>query len=609
MAFSLRQSPFAILLALAALLSASTVFAGANPDNCPYCTFQAKDLSGKNFAHANLRGATFAGLNLSGLDFSGANLAGADLSNTNLSGTIFNHADLSNARLHAAVLTGAKLNGTDLEYADLAGANVTGTDLSLAVLGPKPVTGIVQDATLEMTCAPANLTSVKHAAYVDSAGSDSPSCGATLASACKSIDKGIAYCKDKESCSVLVAFGRYPQSSPLALHDGVNLYGGCVKPGAGAAHLYSLIMAPANGAPAITANNIGKPTIVQNFKLDASAATAPGSASLGLQVANSAGLQLTDSHIYGGQGARGANGQAPGEAGIGGAASGATGGINKSCANSNGGDGSGNMDIRTETWTSGGPNPPGTIPIVYSKDAMACAKNDCNGYAGQPGSTGVSAKGGAHGDPNMGSCAYYRGGNGKPGDAGQPAACGAKGTRSANLQGTLVNGIWTAALAGTGINGGDGGGGGAGGAGGATGGWCVVVTRNYHGSSGGGGGAGGCGGAGGGGAQQGGASFGILNLAGALTVNNSKISAGRSGDGGTGWGAAKGALGGAGAAGLDGSDSGYGAAGGDGGGGGGGGGGAACCGNGAIGGAGSTGAVTGSACQTWAHFEQRTFRP
>ena len=455
----------------------------APPYSCPFCTLQAADLAGKNFVRANLRGASFAaGVNMSGFDFSEAMLAGAHLPGAILRNATLNNADLSKADLTGAVLTGAKMNGTDLQYAVLTGAVVSETELSLATRGPALDRSSQQsgnkDAHWEMTCGTADLSQLHSAVYVSTSGSDSNTCGNKMDTACKTIAQGVHNCSGS-ACGVLVAFGAYPQPSTLALRDGVSLYGGCLKAGTNSPQWKSLISAPANGVPAVAASGIASPTILQNFKIDASPATQPGSASIAMEVSKSPGLLITGTQIYANQGAGGKPGATPGVATRGGDAKLDAGGQNSTCPGSDGGQGSGVMNTHTVNKPSGGPVEHGGMPVIISTTEIVCDRNNCDGMSGQAGSTGLAAPGGPHGDPNLGSCAYYRGGNGHEGSPGHVANCGNKGDRSTDRQGTLSNGVWTPAWAGSGSAGGNGGGGGGGGAGGATGGFCVVVDRNY----------------------------------------------------------------------------------------------------------------------------------
>ena len=65
--------------------------------------------------------------------------------------------------------------------------------------------------------------------YAKTGGTDSPSCGTTIDSACASIAQGIQRCA-ATGCGVLVAWDEYALTAPIVLRDGVNVYGGCVPP-------------------------------------------------------------------------------------------------------------------------------------------------------------------------------------------------------------------------------------------------------------------------------------------------------------------------------------------------------------------------------------------
>jgi len=169
--------------------------------------------------------------------------------------------------------------------------------------------------------------------------------------------------------------------------------------------------------------------------------------------------------------------------------------------------------------------------------------------------------------------------DGGGGISGENASCGTGGVASTNVVGSFAGAAWSPGTGGTGTPGGNAGGGGGGGAGGGYCVMCFLVPGSYNGSSGGGGGAGGCGGQAAPGGQQSGASFGIVAAAGSvLTLTQSRVVAGRSGDGGKGGVGGNGGAVGAHAVGAGTSGYGYhggkGGDGGDGGVGGGGGGGA-----------------------------------
>lgn len=384
-----------------------------------------------------------------------------------------------------------------------------------------------------------------------------------MATACKSVARGLENCAPS-GCGVLVAYGQYPQTVPLALRSGVNVYGGCVAPPQSSTELLSLIQAPPGGAPAVSASGISTTTSVQNLKILATAATVNGGASIALLVGNSPGLDISNSEIYAAQGAVGANGNSAGAASVGGAGSGRSAGTNGACTFSNGGRGAGVMGVSVH------------VSGISFTCALSC-ENGCQGENGSSGSTGRLNSGGSFGEGDCVLCpSGSGGGTGNAGTSGTTASCGSKGNLNADAKGSFSGLNWVANVGGPGNRGGDGGGGGGGGSGGYHAGTCFGVVTEEAGNAGGGGGAGGCGGSGGGGGQQGGGSFAVVNFGAALSINRSRIIGGLSGNGGTG---GQGAIGGAGgAASTDGGggsgNAGSGGTGGIGGGGGGGGGGA-----------------------------------
>lgn len=580
----LRCAP---LLALAVWLAAAggAQAGAALPPICPACDLRAHTPApGVSYAHANWRGARLDGVNLAHLDLGGAVLAGASLSDANLRGARLIDTDLSGANLSGAVLVGAAMKNIDLGYANLAGADFSDTDLSLARLGPLPQAGLHHgkktvftnaavpagtrldaatselgglriDTTLISAVTPVGAWScpapapagTQHLVYVDSNAQENAQCGDSPAHACKTIARGIQACDGKPGCTVLVAYGSYPQAAPLALRDGISLQGGCTAQEYASAGLTSRITAPDGGKPAVIASSIQRPTVMRGFKIDASAASAPGAPSIALQVDNVPGLQLADATIYAGRGASGASGQGGGTAQAGAPGTGRTAGANLCYGKrADGGDGGVTMGVYTQIFTDSGPTPHGMIPGFTTTTTMTCNGGSCAGANGQPNAQGYFGLGGAHGQPNMGRCAYYSGSAGTKGGDGPPGSCGTAGQPSPSLKGAFSNGRWVAASGGSGGNGGHGAGGGGGGAGGATGGYCVVKIREYPSGPGGGGGAGGCGGPGGSGGQQGGASFAVVNLGGPLALSNSTVIGGHSGDGGAGAPGREGAPGGAG---------------------------------------------------------------
>ncbi|HKA54359.1 MAG TPA: hypothetical protein VKJ47_11925, partial [Candidatus Binatia bacterium] len=76
----------------------------------------------------------------------------------------------------------------------------------------------------QVTCGVADLSGLRRQIYVSPQGNDITGCGATAAGACKTIQQGIENCSGS-GCGVLVRYGLYPLSTPIALADGVSVYG------------------------------------------------------------------------------------------------------------------------------------------------------------------------------------------------------------------------------------------------------------------------------------------------------------------------------------------------------------------------------------------------
>jgi uncharacterized protein YjbI with pentapeptide repeats len=538
--------------------------------SCPFCDMRGADLSGQTLTDVNLEGANLEGANLSSTILGGTVLAGANLQRASLDKARMTRSEKGRTDLSHANVTGASINGTQFGDADLqyiVGLARDTASLEKALLGPRP--GIRKNvksgrgikAVAGVSCGKADLSKLQSAIYVTLAGTDSDTCGATKEQACKTIAKGLLRCAPA-GCGVLVGYGEYQLADPIAVRDGVNVYGGCVPSSEGDADFQSLVDAPAGGRPAVVANSIKTGVILQGFKLAGTpAAASPSAASVVVSVSGTSNLTLLDTRILAGSGTAGSRGSEGTRGGQGGAANGASGGTNTGCA-TNGGNGSVIRGVTCKCY------------FASFFCAPTCSANDCRGYPGAPGSTSRSAPGGGWGDWNKYECAYKRGETGHGGEPGAAAACGNKGVVSSSTAGVFSNGTWTQVPGGNGTRGGDGGGGGGGGAGGPTCGCCVWSPIQRPGNQGGGGGAGGCGGGLGGGGQQGGASFGIVLIGSTVTFANSAVIGGRGGDGGDGGAAAQGGGAGVGAGGLGYWGGGYGGGGGSGGDGGSGGGGA-----------------------------------
>ncbi len=566
--------------------------------SCAYCDLHGKDLAGKNLKDANLIGsdlreAKLAGAMLDGAILIEANLAGADLTGAHLGGTSKGPADLTRANLDAANFSHAVLTDAQLVFADLEGTDFKGADLSGAVLGPHPnlgtsggrrtsfrdarmdrrwteavaaadVQGVIwnkpkaqrkANLTAGVTCGGIDVSGVKDPVYVSSSqGTDNSSCGAAPTTACKSLAYALTRCTSN-GCNVLAMYDQFVLPATLVFDSrstpaGAQLYGGCLASGP-TDGLTSEVVSPPGGVPAVGVAGV-KPVVLQSFKILGSAATAgKGAPAVTAQIAQASQVTVTNSLVVGGQGGTGATGAQQPAGPKGGDANQQTAGTNASCSYSNGGTGASEM-------IDNGP---------YTECQWSCATPGCYGTSGSPGNTSKSAAGGKYGEPFATFCPPMTPNDGAGADTGQNASCGTGGKASTDLVGRFNGATWNAGAGGVGTSGGNAGGGGGGGAGGGYCGVCFLVRFRYSGSSGGGGGAGGCGGQPAPGGQQGGGSFGIVAAQGsAVTINNSRVVAGRSGDGGVGGAGGNGGASGARAIGSGSSGYGYhGGKGGDGG--------------------------------------------
>jgi uncharacterized protein YjbI with pentapeptide repeats len=538
------------------------------PFSCPFCDLSNAQLANRDLSDANLQGAILAHADLRGARLVGAvldraDLTGADLTGANLGPSAAGPASLAGARLAGTQLRGANLNGTVMTFIDAAELAATGADLSHAVIVRQPA-----DKDQPMTCGKADLSGLTTRILVSSTGIDSDTCGTALANACATVGKGIARCLGQSSCGVLVMYGQYSQPSTIKMADGINVYGGCLVGQVPAGPVQSLITAPSNGMPAVSANDIGTAgAIFQGFRLEGSAAAfGTGMASVTLEVTNSPKLQVIDSLILSGAGGSGAAGTAGSAGTAGGNANGATAGNVAACPGAAGGNGSVEMGVSV------------SVGFATFTCNPSCSANACYGYWSASGSAG-----GQWGTQNCAECVISRGGTGNPGGPGANAGCGQGGVASTNALGKFIGTQWQGTPGGQGTIGGYGGGGGGGGAGGYKAGACFWVPQTYPGNQGGGGGGGGCGGGFGGGGQQGGAALAAVVSGGTLTLSSSTVVGGRGGNGGEGGAGKSGGTPGAAAAGLTNQGGGFGGTGGTGGAGGAGGGGAGGNGGPAIG--------------------------
>jgi uncharacterized protein YjbI with pentapeptide repeats len=350
------------------------------PVSCPYCDMTGADLRGRNLTDANLTGARLTGANfegatLDGIQLIGAQCDGANFNRAKLNPSQLGDANLSRASLVGATFQGAELNGTDLQYAKLDGARLEQVDLTKVVFGPRIEAGIHQGhktsfrgarlrrefATLpavmelegvrwqeqtpaaadqDIACGRADLSGLTSRIYVASTGTDDASCGATYDRPCATIGYGIGRCA-ASGCGVLVAWGEYSLAAPIAVRDGVNVYGGCLPSSQSRPGYFSAVRAPSGGQPAVRATSLKAGVVLQGFQLNASAGDGNNAAtSVALWVKDSTQLSVLDTELVANRGGQGAAGSSPGDGAQGGNGSGRNGGTVSACGNTSGGTGS-----------------------------------------------------------------------------------------------------------------------------------------------------------------------------------------------------------------------------------------------------------------------------
>lgn len=404
-------------------------------------------------------------------------------------------------------------------------------------------------------CGLADLSKLTRKVYVQTGGTDVNGCGTSVSNACKTVQQGIREC-DGVGCGVLVRYGKYELPATIELVGGVSLYGSCefeVDASSPLTRYRSVILAPPDGKPAISATGITTTTVLHGFNVLGSDARTPGAPSIVMLVKDSKGstpadkLFLQFNQFVGGSGAAGADRQSPGRSPT--AQSGSAGvtswrgrpdpnsrkyctAVDRDCANSshspggrsasgqaNGGNG-GFMLLR---WTS-----------TYSYN---CDWTDSGGQAGQGEHGGAGGIGASY--PGA-KCAFkYTPANGGTGETPTAAgSCAGQGGKASPDYAGLFDpqsSTWTPTQGGQGENGGSGSGGGGGGGGGsciATGGGATDPYVWF--AQGGGGGAGGQGGRGGPGGQQGGASFPLFLIRSPLAAYSNTFIPGPGGNGGKG---------------------------------------------------------------------------
>lgn len=383
--------------------------------------------------------------------------------------------------------------------------------------------------------------------YVALGGSDSPDCGATLATACASIQHGIDRCAAQGAgCGVLVRYGHYKTNATIALRDGVSVYGSCVFDNVAGQRYRTVVEAvPAAGTPAVSADAINTPTTISGLVIVGKDETALGTASVAMAVGNSSGLALRSMVLLSGQGGPG------------------TDGTTNASPVGNGGEGTTAQSVAWGWVGVGGQSCPsnptttdgtgGLAGTVAGFDGWECQQRTYGqqgaasgsvpgGTGGAPGTPGIWCSNRPHDQPGDGS-------TGMPGKTGQ---AGAQANASLLAAGSIVQAGWRASKGDDGRAGAVGSGGGGGGQGGSCKYYDWPRTAGYQGFAGAAGGGGGCGGGAGTGGQQGGASIALILSSSPVNFGDQSLGiiAGAGGRGGKGGNSVSGGAGGAGGAGL-----------------------------------------------------------
>jgi pentapeptide repeat protein len=555
---------------------------------CPGCSLAGADFSGRtldriNFANADLSGANFTGATLRGVMLSGANLTGANFMGARIEPGGERSTSLVGANLSNANFTGATLSAADLQYANISCANFANSVLSGVVAGPAltqagggckaTFTGAQINcslaaesarfdfagatmprcaappqrsaaATASWSCPNTNLSGLATLVYVAPTGQDTSTCGASSTTPCLTIGQGLAQCTGA-SCGVLAYYGTYNPTSTIALGSNKSIYGGCVT-GTPASNYVSIVNAPAGGVPAIAANSVSSSTLQGLSILGSSVAATPANAaaSVAVSITGNSNVALNDVSVTGGRGGNGAAGTSGVSGAAGTSASGTTAGTNPTCNASGGAGGPGMTSHINYNMIDGHVHGCTTTCGSVSQTNTNCSGascvgpqiSACNGASGSGTSGfGYGAYAGNYGAAycNFNICSQTQD-NGGPGGGGPSGACGASGAASSNINGSYVNGLWTASFGGNGVAGGNGGGGGGGGSGQAYASACMDAQDDQSGGAGGGGGAGSCGASLGTGGQQGGASIALAVSQSTITLNTVTITAGAGGNGGNG---------------------------------------------------------------------------
>ncbi len=430
-----------------------------------------------------------------------------------------------------------------------------------------PNDGVTGPAT---NCGAASLAPYQHAIFVSTEGTDSANCGATAATACKTIQQGIDLCT-ATGCAVLVRHGLYPTTATIKLRNAVSVLGSC-RFNNEADHKYrtTIQASPAPGSPAIVAEGINSATMVYGVVVVGKDETTSGTASIAMAASSSKGLTLSGTVLAAGKGGDGAHG---------GETNGAKGGdgFAPTCPTCRGAEGNACPSNPPPSGTGNG----GAGAAHNVVDSYGCTGSCyCESVSGADrfgltGQDSALAKGGGGSGPGAIGCSCWEResqapgvgtgeaglwdpGVGPPGQPGGPGQCDAQKLTPNGLIWGKANGTGITWLPSSGDAGGAGSSG-AGGGGGGSGGYATWDGQDFNGLSGGGGGGGGCGGPGGGGGQQGGASIALLLSDSALigvTAQNA-IVPGVGGTGGAGGAGGVGGPGGGGGQGYIGPKSGF----------------------------------------------------
>lgn len=588
--------------------------------------FSGATLDGVIFDQANLTGATFAGATIGAgtlgpTSFSLANLTNADFSKATLSTTVsFQYATVTGANFSGIDMSRAEF-GPVLDFDDLqAPPNFSGTTMtcefpwlwdrltldnatlptcanglidgaqgaptdgapSPSLAGPAEQQNPPATQSAQMTTIPigrmelaadriGEAVASSNSIYVSTGGTDGASCGTDVTNACKTIAEGVSRCHALGGdCAVLIEYGKYSFTSPLALVNNVSLAGGYVN-GQPSTGYQSTIVAPPNGAAAVTAA-AGVTSSLKSLILVGTPSTTAGSASVVMSIVGTSGISVDTVNVQAGGGANAgtaANGTT--KNGVAGNAwnNGQAGGASQ-CGTYNGG-GNGAPGNKVSTSCSGN----------WAKGCSYHCSQDGGGNWGTSGGSGQSTGGGgqgvstASGSPQK-ACYFDNGGaaSANGGNGGTGASATVQAAAASNRIGTFSTstGAWSQVPGTTGQAGNDGGGGGGGESGSPTvSTHCKIFEHcsvgGGSGVAGGGGGSGGCGATGGQGGAMGGATFAIVLVNADLTVGaDLKVVGAQGGTGGTGGaGAVGGTGGGAGSGSSGGGHSGSGGKGGDGG--------------------------------------------